>query len=226
MDLFAEIPAAWQLELQSRLNAQSLHALAEFLSAELAQGKPVYPPRDAWFQALAAVAPQQVKVVILGQDPYHGAGEAHGLSFSVPIGVKTPPSLRNIWNEIARDFGITPPQHGNLTGWCEQGVLLLNTSLTVAANQAGSHAKKGWEVLSDAVIQTISDTQTGVVFMLWGAHAQKKRALIDEHQHRVLTAVHPSPLSAYRGFIGCGHFSAANAYLLQQGKTVIDWGQV
>jgi uracil-DNA glycosylase len=197
-------------------------ALAAFLLQEMNAEKSIYPAQKDWFRALEWLAPEQVRVVILGQDPYHGAGEAHGLAFSVPFGIKTPPSLRNIWQELARDLGLTPPQHGNLSGWAQQGVLLLNTSLTVEADKAGSHAKKGWENITDAVIAYLSQSQSGIVFMLWGAHAQKKAHLIGE-QHCILRSVHPSPLSAYRGFIGCGHFSSANAYLQQQGKKEIDW---
>nr|WP_308439578.1 MULTISPECIES: uracil-DNA glycosylase [Deefgea] len=216
---------AWQAPLSEVCQSHALMQLADFLQHEFHAGKRIYPPQEYWFRALELVAPEQVKVVILGQDPYHGVGEANGLSFSVPDGVKIPPSLRNIWQELARDLGINPPQHGNLTGWAEQGVLLLNTSLTVEADKAASHAKKGWEVLTDAIILHLSQSQSGLVFMLWGAHAQKKVPLIGT-QHCVLHSVHPSPLSAYRGFIGCGHFSAANTYLLQQGKKEIDWGRV
>jgi len=225
MSWWSSIPMAWQAPLSEACQGHALMQLVDFLQNELHAGKRIYPPQEYWFRALELVAPEQVKVVILGQDPYHGAGEAHGLSFSVPDGVKIPPSLRNIWQELARDLGINPPQHGNLTGWAEQGVLLLNTSLTVEADKAASHAKKGWEVLTDAIILHLSQSQSGLVFMLWGAHAQKKAPLIGA-QHYVLHSVHPSPLSAYRGFIGCGHFSAANTYLLQQGKKEIDWGKV
>ncbi|WP_027468089.1 uracil-DNA glycosylase [Deefgea rivuli] len=225
MNLHQRLPLAWQPALNAACQTPAVLALTEFLQQEISVNKPIYPAKNDWFRALEWLAPEQVRVVILGQDPYHGAGEAHGLSFSVPFGVKTPPSLRNIWQELARDLGITPPQHGNLSGWAEQGVLLLNTSLTVEANKAGSHAKKGWETITDAVIAHLSQSQSGIVFMLWGAHAQKKAYLIGE-QHCILLSVHPSPLSAYRGFIGCGHFSAANAYLQQQGKKEIDWSCV
>ena len=225
MNLIEQIPIAWQSVLAEVCRSSAVMGLNDFLQQELSAQKIIYPAQQDWFRALALLAPEQVKVVILGQDPYHGAGEAHGLSFSVPDGVKIPPSLRNIWQELARDLGINPPQHGNLTGWAEQGVFLLNTSLTVEADKAASHAKKGWEVLTDAIILHLSQSQSGLVFMLWGAHAQKKAPLIGA-QHCVLSSVHPSPLSAYRGFIGCGHFSAANAYLLQQGKKEIDWGKV
>ena len=225
MNLLQRLPVAWQASLGAACQTPAVAALDEFLQQQLNANKLMYPPAKEWFRALEWLAPDQVRVVILGQDPYHGAGEAHGLAFSVPLGIKTPPSLRNIWQELARDLGITPPQHGNLNGWAEQGVLLLNTSLTVEANKAGSHAKKGWETITDAVIAHLSQSQSGIVFMLWGAHAQKKAHLIG-HAHCVLQSVHPSPLSAYRGFIGCGHFSAANAYLQQHGKKEIDWSQV
>lgn len=225
MNLCASIPSYWLPALSEVCHSRDFLKLAEFLQQELSAEKLIYPAQHDWFRALDYVAPEQVKVVILGQDPYHGAGEAHGLSFSVPFGVKIPPSLRNIWQELARDLGINPPQHGNLTGWAEQGVLLLNTSLTVEADKAGSHAKKGWEALTDAIILYLAQSQSHVVFMLWGAHAQKKAHLIGD-KHCVLSSVHPSPLSAYRGFIGCGHFSTANTYLQQNGKKEIDWGNV
>lgn len=217
------VPAAWQPLLQSLRHDPALLALSDFLEAEAAAGKAIYPPREHWFAALEHTRPDAVRVVILGQDPYHGPGQAHGLSFSVPPGVRMPPSLNNIWKELARDFGLTPPQHGTLTRWAEQGVLLLNTVLTVEANKAASHAKRGWEILTDTLIRELAARETGVVFLLWGSHAQKKAALIDRQRHCVLESVHPSPLSAYRGFIGCGHFSAANKYLQQHGRAPIDW---
>ncbi|GAB7126820.1 uracil-DNA glycosylase [Silvimonas sp. JCM 19000] len=217
------VPAAWQPLLQSLRHDPALLALSDFLEAEATAGKAIYPPREHWFAALEHTRPDAVRVVILGQDPYHGPGQAHGLSFSVPPGVRMPPSLNNIWKELARDFGLTPPQHGTLTRWAEQGVLLLNTVLTVEANKAASHAKRGWEILTDTLIRELAARETGVVFLLWGSHAQKKAALIDRQRHCVLESVHPSPLSAYRGFIGCGHFSAANQYLQQHGRAPIDW---
>ncbi|SMC24808.1 Uracil-DNA glycosylase [Andreprevotia lacus DSM 23236] len=223
MSVFEHLPAAWQALVAAETTSPRFAKLGEFLVAEAAAGKQIYPPRQHWFAALDALTPQDVKIVILGQDPYHGAGEAHGLAFSVPVGVKTPPSLRNIWQEIARDLGITPPQHGNLAGWARQGVLLLNTSLTVEADCAGSHAKRGWEHFTDRLIHALAQRESGIVFMLWGAHAQKKLPLIDAAQHCVLTSPHPSPLSAHRGFIGNGHFSAANAYLQTRHKAPIDW---
>lgn len=215
------VPAAWAdpaVVLQP-----SFDKLADFLAAELDAGVTLYPPKGAWFAALEAVPPAAVKVVILGQDPYHGPGEAHGYAFSVPRGVKVPPSLRNIWQELARDLGLTPPQHGNLQHWAEQGVLLLNSTLTVEADCAASHAKRGWAPFTDALVARLSNDFDHLVFMLWGAHAQKKGALIDRTRHCVLESPHPSPLSAHRGFIGNGHFSAANQYLQSVGKAPIDW---
>jgi uracil-DNA glycosylase len=222
MKLESIIPTAWQMALDSALKSPKVAQLEAFLMQEVAN-VPVYPPQQQWFSALDSLMPEQVKVVILGQDPYHGAGEAHGLAFSVPHGVKTPPSLRNIWQELSRDCGITPPQHGNLAGWAEQGVLLLNTALTVRADCAGSHGKQGWDVITNAAIAHLAATQRNLVFLLWGAHAQKRGALIDRAAHCILTSAHPSPLSVYRGFSGCGHFSATNTYLEQHGKAPIDW---
>jgi len=221
--LSCEVPAQWHDLLGSVFADRRWPQLADFLSAELESGKTIYPPRANWFAALQSLNPDDVRVVILGQDPYHGAGEAHGLSFSVPHGIKIPPSLANIYKELARDLGLNPPQHGCLQDWATQGVLLLNSALTVEADKAGSHAKKGWEALTDALIHELAQRHQGLVFMLWGAHAQKKAAKIDRTRHLVLESVHPSPLSAYRGFIGNGHFSAANDYLVSQGRSPIDW---
>ena len=199
---------------------QSLHSV----KAERAAGTLVYPPAADVFNAFKATEFQQVKVVILGQDPYHGAGQAHGLSFSVQAGVAPPPSLVNIYKELADDIaGFQIPAHGCLQHWAEQGVLLLNTVLTVRAGQAHSHAALGWETFTDRVIAMLNQEREGLVFLLWGSHAQKKGAFIDRSRHCVLTAPHPSPLSAYRGFFGCKHFSQANAYLQQQGLAAIDW---
>ena len=188
------------------------------------QEKTVYPPEQDVFNAFAMTPLDEVKVVILGQDPYHGAGQAHGLSFSVQDGVKIPPSLRNIYKELATDIdGFSIPQHGNLTSWAEQGVLLLNTVLTVEEANANSHAKFGWETFTDAVIDAVNRHTDGVVFLLWGSHAQKKGKHIDREKHKVLHAPHPSPLSAHRGFLGCKHFSQTNEYLVEKGKTPINW---
>ncbi|MBE9609487.1 uracil-DNA glycosylase [Chitinilyticum piscinae] len=217
------IPANWQPLLDSFTESPRWQALQEFLAAEEAAGKQIYPPAALRFAALDAVSPEAVRVVILGQDPYHGAGEAHGLSFSVPHGVAVPPSLRNIWKEIARDLGHTPPQHGNLAGWAAQGVLLLNSVLTVEADCAASHAKRGWEEFTDCLIEQLAGRFPHLVFMLWGSHAQKKASRIPAERHLLLKSAHPSPLSAYRGFLGNGHFSAANDYLRAQGCAPINW---
>ena len=191
---------------------------------EREQGKAIYPPREQVFQAFKLTPLNTLKVVILGQDPYHGPGQAHGLCFSVPPGVPAPPSLKNIFKALQHDFpDYQPPQHGDLTTWAEQGVLLLNTVLTVEQGQAGSHAKWGWERFTDHVIAQINAHCEGIVFLLWGAHAQKKGALIDRQRHHVLTAVHPSPLSAHRGFLTCGHFKRTNELLAQQGKHPISY---
>lgn len=192
--------------------------------AERLAGKVIYPPAQDVFNAFKATEFDQVKVVILGQDPYHGPQQAHGLSFSVHKGVAIPPSLVNIYKELAEDIpGFQIPQHGYLQHWAEQGVLLLNTVLTVRAGHAHSHAQLGWETFTDRVISALNEGREHVVFMLWGSHAQKKGAMIDRIKHLVLTASHPSPLSAYRGFFGCKHFSLANAYLQAHAMSPIDW---
>ncbi len=198
--------------------------LQAFLAGRLAQGAVVYPPRP--LRALELTAPEAVRVVILGQDPYHGPGQAEGLAFSVAPGVKVPPSLRNMFQELQRDLGVPAPADGSLVRWARQGVLLLNTGLTVEDGQPASHAGRGWETLTDAVIQHGGTTGDPKVFLLWGAHAQKKLPLIDARRHLVLCANHPSPLSARRGpvpFIGCGHFGQANAWLAGRGRPPIDW---
>ena len=187
-------------------------------------GKIVSPPREDVFNALKLTPFENVKVVILGQDPYHGPDQAHGLCFSVQHGVATPPSLKNIYKELARDIdGFSIPGHGDLTSWAQQGVLLLNTVLTVEQGNAHSHAKWGWETLTDQIIQAVSDHKQGVVFLLWGSHAQKKGKNIDKSKHYVLNAPHPSPLSAHRGFLGCGHFSKTNTLLREQSESDIIW---
>ncbi|OSI14896.1 uracil-DNA glycosylase [Neisseria dentiae] len=194
------------------------------VKAERASGQTVYPPAADVFNAFKATEFCQVKVVILGQDPYHGAGQAHGLAFSVRPEVDIPPSLANIYKELATDIeGFHIPNHGYLQHWADQGVLLLNTVLTVRAHQAHSHAALGWEQFTDRVIAQLNEHRRNVVFMLWGSHAQKKGAFIDRSRHLVLSAPHPSPLSAYRGFFGCRHFSQANAYLQQHGLGAVDW---
>ncbi|ELP6756950.1 uracil-DNA glycosylase [Vibrio vulnificus] len=195
-----------------------------FVEAERQAGKVIYPPAKDVFNAFRYTEFQDVKVVILGQDPYHGPNQAHGLCFSVLPGIKTPPSLVNMYKELAQDIqGFQIPAHGYLEAWAKQGVLLLNTVLTVEQGKAHSHASLGWETFTDKVIEAINQHQQGVVFLLWGSHAQKKGRFIDRHKHVVLTAPHPSPLSAHRGFLGCKHFSQANQHLFDQGKQAIDW---
>jgi uracil-DNA glycosylase len=198
--------------------------MMQFVESERAAGKTIYPPSQDVFNAFNLTELDKVKVVILGQDPYHGPNQAHGLCFSALPSVKTPPSLVNIYKELATDIsGFTLPQHGFLQSWAEQGVLLLNTVLTVEQAKAHSHAKIGWEQFTDMVIQQLSEHCNGLVFLLWGSHAQKKGQIIDKDKHHVLSAPHPSPLSAYRGFFGCKHFSQANVLLEQQGKSLINW---
>ena len=197
-------------------------ALKAFLAQQKAAKKIIYPPGKLMFNALNTTPLEQVKVVILGQDPYHGPGQAHGLSFSVPEGIKPPPSLVNIFKEIKRDLGIENTQ-GDLSGWAKQGVLLLNSVLSVEQGQAASHQGQGWETFTDRIIALINERCEHVVFMLWGAYAQKKGRYIDSQKHLVLKAPHPSPLSAHRGFLGCGHFSACNTYLENRQKKPINW---
>ncbi len=206
--------------------------LLAFVEAERAAGKTIYPSNSEIFNALASTSFERVEVVILGQDPYHGPNQAHGLSFSVKRPVPPPPSLVNIFAELYRDLDMWSdrpnkrPDHGCLESWAAQGVLLLNAVLTVEAGKPGSHANKGWERFTDSVIQQLNSKRSGLVFLLWGSYAQKKAAFVDRTKHLVLEAPHPSPLSAYRGFIGCGHFSKANEYLQAQGKRPIDWGRL
>ncbi|MDO6764269.1 uracil-DNA glycosylase [Agarivorans sp. 1_MG-2023] len=216
--------ATWQHLFETEQQQEYYRQLLSRVAAERELGKVIYPPESQVFAAFDACQLEQLKVVILGQDPYHGKGQAHGLSFSVAEGLKIPPSLRNIYKELAADIsGFEIPQHGNLSAWANQGVLLLNTVLTVEQAKAHSHAKFGWETFTDAVIKQISQQCQGVVFLLWGAHAQKKGKVIDTTKHHVLSAVHPSPLSAHRGFLGCGHFSKTNQLLTQQNKQPINW---
>ena len=212
----------WKNALADQFSSDHMTQLRAFLLAEKQQGKVVYPPGQLIFNAFEHTPFDQVKVVILGQDPYHGPGQAHGLCFSVPEGVKPPPSLVNIFKEIERDLAKPVSKNGNLEHWADQGVLLLNATLTVQAGLAGSHQGKGWEQFTDAVIDQLNRQRDGLVFMLWGSYAQKKGALIDRQRHLVLTAPHPSPLSAHRGFIGCGHFSRANNWLQERGQAPID----
>ena len=214
---------SWLTPLRGEFGALYMADLRTFLATERDAGKLIYPKPSEWFAALDLTPIEKVRVVILGQDPYHGAGQAHGLSFSVQSGVRIPPSLMNIYKELANDLGIKPTQHGTLTRWAEQGVLLLNSVLTVEAGKAASHQGKGWERFTDAVIKLLNDHQHHVVFMLWGNYAQKKAAFVDQTRHLVLASAHPSPLSAHNGFLGSKPFSKANAYLTAHGHRPIDW---
>jgi uracil-DNA glycosylase len=214
---------SWKSRVGDYLARPEMQALAKFLREEKARGKRIYPPGPQIFAALDATPFEQVKVVILGQDPYHGPGQAHGLCFSVPPGVDVPPSLVNIFKEIERDLGLARPRNGCLLPWAQQGVLLLNSVLTVEAGQAGSHQGKGWEGFTDHIVETLDRERDGLVFLLWGSYAQAKGRIIDARRHCVLRAPHPSPLSAHRGFIGCGHFGAANRWLAGRGLPAIDW---
>jgi len=214
--------AKWHKSLAEEVSKDYMQDLQRFLESER-QEHMLYPPEEYCFAALESCSFSDVRVVILGQDPYHGEGQAHGLSFSVPGGVKNPPSLRNIFKELERDIGGSCLQSGNLSNWSKQGVLLLNSTLTVRKGAAGSHQKKGWEILTDRIISLLANQREGLVFMLWGSYAHKKAAKVDASRHLVLKSVHPSPLSAHRGFLGCGHFSAANAYIEAQGGKNIRW---
>lgn len=212
----------WQTLLQAEFDKPYFADLVSFVHSEYATHR-IYPPGKLIFNAFDACPPGKLKVVILGQDPYHGEGQAHGLCFSVNDGVPLPPSLVNIYKEISEEYGKPAPASGNLLRWANQGVLLLNATLTVRANIAGSHQGRGWETFTDAVIKSISDNKENVVFLLWGAYAGRKAELIDAAKHCVLKSAHPSPLSAYRGFFGNGHFRKANDYLVSTGQTPIDW---
>lgn len=213
----------WLAHLESEFEEPYMQSLKAFLVAEKQQGKVIYPESKNIFNAFNSTPLDQVKVVILGQDPYHGPHQAHGLCFSVQPGVQVPPSLQNMFKELQRDLGFQHPGHGCLQAWANQGVLLLNATLTVQQAAAGSHQGRGWEQFTDKAIQIVNTQCSGVVFLLWGSYAQKKAAFIDQQKHLVLKAPHPSPLSAHRGFIGCGHFSQANHYLVSQGKSPINW---
>ena len=217
-----KIEKSWQEVLQVEFDKPYFESLVSFVKQEYASNT-IFPPAGQIFNAFNTCPFNNVKVVILGQDPYHGPGQAHGLCFSVNDGIQFPPSLQNIFKEITSDLGIPAPKTGNLTRWAEQGVLLLNATLTVRASQAGSHQGKGWEEFTDAVIKTISEKAENVVFILWGSYAIKKKSLINTSKHCILTAPHPSPLSSYRGFFGCKHFSQTNTYLASKGKTPIEW---
>ena len=218
-----KLEASWKARIGEYLQRPEMQELSNFLRAQKQAGKHIYPPGPEIFAAFEHTPFDAVRVVILGQDPYHGAGQAHGLCFSVRPGMRVPPSLDNIFKEIQRDLGMARPGHGCLTAWAERGVLLLNSVLTVEEGRAGAHAKRGWEGFTDAAIDALNRGREGLVFLLWGSYAQRKGQLIDTSRHCVLSSVHPSPLSAHRGFIGCGHFSATNRYLESRGQLPIDW---
>lgn len=220
------VPESWRPAIEPVLATRDARKLGGFLKAEEAAGKRIYPPRGSRLRALELTPLDKVKVVILGQDPYHGPGQAHGLCFSVPDGVKMPPSLVNIYKELESDLGVPVPRNGNLEKWAKQGVLLLNNSLTVEAGRAGSHQMLGWEPITDAAIAAVAAKEEPCVFMLWGSHARKKASRVPglmNGRHLVLTAPHPSPLSAHSGFFGCKHFSKANQFLEANGRGAIDW---
>jgi uracil-DNA glycosylase len=214
---------SWLAVLAQEFDKPYMQQLHSFLLSQKQAGKRIFPVGSDIFNAFSHTPLDEVKVVILGQDPYHGEGQAHGLCFSVKPGVAIPPSLKNIYQEVQAELDLPIPTHGCLTDWADQGVLLLNSVLSVECAQAGSHQGQGWEIFTDRVIEVINKEREGVVFMLWGSYAQKKGAIIDSSRHCVLKAPHPSPLSAYRGFIGCGHFASANAYLQAQNITPVDW---
>ncbi len=218
-----KIEESWKKVLGPEFKKGYFLQLITHLKTERATGTVIYPPGSQIFNAFDLTSFDHVKVVILGQDPYHGPGQAHGLSFSVPEGVAIPPSLMNIFKELKQDIGLAIPKHGNLEKWAKQGVLLLNAALTVRANEAGSHSRIGWLEFTGSVIKKVSDLKEGVVFLLWGKFAQEKQILIDATKHHVLKAAHPSPLSAHTGFLGCGHFSKTNEFLMKQGVAPIDW---
>lgn len=217
-----KIDSSWKLKLANEFNAPYFEKLATFVRNEYATHQ-IFPPAKLIFNAFNLCPFDEVKVVIIGQDPYHGLGQAHGLSFSVNEGIDLPPSLKNIYQEIRSDLGIEPLKQGNLERWAKQGVLLLNATLTVQANLAGSHQKKGWETFTDSAIKAVAQEKEHVVFLLWGNYAQQKAQYIDANKHLILKAVHPSPLSAHRGFFGCKHFSQANLYLKEHNLKPINW---
>lgn len=222
-DAAVKLEQSWLDYLQGEFEQPYMQELRAFLKAEQESGHCVYPRGSEIFNALNTTAFGDIRVVILGQDPYHGAGQAHGLSFSVRKGVPLPPSLRNIYKELEAEYGQTMPRTGDLTSWARQGVLLLNATLTVRQSEAGSHQNKGWERFTDTVIRLVNDHHDHVVFMLWGSYAQKKGTFIDRKRHLVLQAPHPSPLSAHRGFLGCGHFRQTNDYLTSTGRQPVNW---
>ena len=215
----------WDIALKEEFSSDYYFSLREFLKKEYFSEK-IYPPMTDIFNALKYTSLENTRVVILGQDPYHGPGQAHGLCFSVKEGVPHPPSLRNIFEELYRELGITPPKSGELVGWAREGVLLLNTTLTVREGRPQSHKGKGWEILTDKIISLVNDKTTPVVFILWGANARAKKPLITNPNHLILESAHPSPLSAYAGFFGCGHFALANKFLREQGLPEINWARI
>lgn len=218
-----KLSQSWGKRLKNELDADYMRSLHAFLDDEIKGRKEIYPSSLNWFAALDAVPFEDVRVVILGQDPYHGEGQAHGLSFSVPEGVKPPPSLVNIYKELETDLGLAPAKTGDLTPWSKQGVLLLNSVLTVEGGLAASHQGKGWEIFTDRIIHALAEERDGLVFVLWGAYAQKKGAFIDEKRHLVIESAHPSPLSACRGFFGSRPFSKINDWLIHRGEKPIEW---
>jgi uracil-DNA glycosylase len=218
------IEESWLKVLNDEFEKPYMKSLKAFLQEEKQKGHTIYPKSADTFNALNHTPFDKVKVVILGQDPYHGTGQAHGLSFSVQKGITVPPSLKNIYKELATDIpGFTPPIHGNLTQWADEGVLLLNATLTVRAQEAGSHQKRGWETFTDKIITELSEKRTGLVFLLWGRYAQNKAVLIDKSKHTIISSAHPSPFSAYNGFLGSRPFSKANEILIKQGQSPINW---
>lgn len=220
--MIAKIESSWEIQLDQELNSYYFKQLTAFIIQEM-ESHIVYPPIDEIFNAFNCCPFVDTKVVILGQDPYHGSNQAHGLCFSVKAETKLPPSLKNIFKEVANDMGSYAPENGDLTRWAKQGILLLNAALTVRSNEAGSHQNHGWEQFTDAVIARISEQKSNVVFILWGSYAQRKGAIIDRTKHLVLEAVHPSPLSAHRGFFGNNHFSKTNQYLIDNGLLPVAW---
>jgi uracil-DNA glycosylase len=214
---------SWKTQLEEEFRSPYFIRLKEFLLREKSAGKVIYPPGRSIFRAFENTPFEEVKVVILGQDPYHGQGQANGLCFSVSEGIPLPPSLKNIFKELQSDLGIPFPKNGNLDKWASQGVLLLNATLTVRAGEAGSHQNQGWEQFTDTIIRLLSEKKEGLVFLLWGRFAQAKEGLIDSNKHYLLKAAHPSPFSAHSGFLGCRHFSKANQLLISSGKEPVDW---
>ncbi len=219
----SRLEPSWKARIGDEFQKPYMLSLLAFLEEEYRQGKTIFPQVDDIFAAFNHTPFDRVRVVIMGQDPYHGPGQAHGLCFSVKPGVPIPPSLQNIFKELQSDLGVSSPRNGSLIPWADQGVLLLNATLTVESGKAGSHHKRGWEQFTDRVIQTLNAEKSGLIFILWGSPAQKKCSLVDETKHQVLKAPHPSPLSSYRGFFGCRHFSKVNEILRARGETLINW---